>query len=196
MNVPFRQWFGQITTAHGAMVLGPTLLAIASGSMSWQAALPLLAGGTIGLLWPENKPLAGATQTAVADISAVAAAWRTRPGIPTPEAPKEAASTSSAPKAMALAALVVGSTALTGCAGQTQAQRTADASAFVSGLICIADTSGKVIQAATTADPDTVKAANAAEAAGGMLVTDAACQAALAMGTVAPPPAMASASQP
>jgi len=195
MNLPIRQWLGQVTTAHGAMVLGPTLLAIASGSMSWQAALPLLAGGAIGLLWPENKPLASAAQAATADIAAAVTAWRDSDPEPQPS-PQAPAATPIATKALVLAALVAGTAGLTGCAGQTAAQRMANAHALVSGLVCIADTSGKVIQAASTKDPDAVKAANAAEAAGGMLVSDTACQAALAMGTVATPADAAPVDQP
>jgi len=49
-----KRWMSQITTGHGAMILGPTLLAVASGTLSWQAASPFLLAGIAGLLWPER----------------------------------------------------------------------------------------------------------------------------------------------
>jgi hypothetical protein len=46
---------GEVTTGHGAMVLVPTLLAVASEVMTWETAAPLLAAGIIGLIWPERR---------------------------------------------------------------------------------------------------------------------------------------------
>lgn len=65
-----RSWLGQVTTGHGAMVLAPTLLAVAGGQMTWQQATPLLAVGAVGLLWPENV----AAQTAAKDVATDAVA--------------------------------------------------------------------------------------------------------------------------
>jgi len=67
----FRTWFGQVTTGHGAMILAPTLLAVMSGSMIWQTALPLLVAGTVGLAWPENAALKDAAQALTADATRV-----------------------------------------------------------------------------------------------------------------------------
>lgn len=60
-------WLGQVTTAHGMMVLAPSLLAVMTGQMTWQTAAPLLAAGLIGLMWPENKTLQTAVQTMAKD---------------------------------------------------------------------------------------------------------------------------------
>ncbi len=56
MNILPRDWMGEITTGHGAMILVPTLLALASEAMTWETAAPLLAAGVIGLIWPERRP--------------------------------------------------------------------------------------------------------------------------------------------
>ena len=58
MNKTPRDWMGEITTGHGAMILAPTLLAVASEAMTWETAAPLLAAGLIGLIWPERRPMA------------------------------------------------------------------------------------------------------------------------------------------
>jgi hypothetical protein len=67
-----KTWFGQITTGHGATVIGSALLGVATGTLSWQAAIPLLAGGIVLLLWPENSNLA--TQVQAIATKAVEAA--------------------------------------------------------------------------------------------------------------------------
>jgi hypothetical protein len=67
-----KTWFGQVTTGHGATAIGSALLGVATGTLSWQTAIPLLAGGIILLLWPENSNLA--TQVQAIATSAVAAA--------------------------------------------------------------------------------------------------------------------------
>ncbi len=56
MNKLPRDWMGEITTGHGAMILVPTLLAVASEAMTWETAAPLLVAGVIGLIWPERRP--------------------------------------------------------------------------------------------------------------------------------------------
>lgn len=75
--------------------------------------------------------------------------------------------------------------ALAACAGQTPAQKVAAVQAVASGLVCLKDASGTVMQTASTSDPNAVKALNSAVAAGGTLMTDAACQAAIAAGVAA-----------
>lgn len=55
MNILPRDWMGEVTTGHGAMILVPTLLAVASDAMTWETAAPLLAAGVIGLIWPERR---------------------------------------------------------------------------------------------------------------------------------------------
>jgi hypothetical protein len=77
VNFSLSTWIGEVTTGHGAMIVGPTLLAAASGSMSWSAAVPLLAAGVIGLAWPENTALKSAVQTTATDVEALIAAYRT-----------------------------------------------------------------------------------------------------------------------
>jgi hypothetical protein len=77
VNFSLSTWIGEVTTGHGAMILGPTLLAAASGTMSWSTAVPFLAAGITGLLWPENTALKGAVQTTATDVEAVVAAYRT-----------------------------------------------------------------------------------------------------------------------
>ena len=85
-------WLGQVTTGHGAMIVGPTVLAVLSGQMTWTTATPLLVAGAVGLLWPENTALPAQAQTATADLetlvkSVIAAG---KPG-PVPTAPVAAA---------------------------------------------------------------------------------------------------------
>lgn len=63
-----KTWLGQVTTGHGFMILGPTLLAVLSGTMTWQTAVPLLVAGAVGLLWPENTKLSATVQTIAADV--------------------------------------------------------------------------------------------------------------------------------
>ena len=79
MNFSFSDWLGEVTTGHGAMILGPTLMAASSGTMDWPTAVPFLAAGVIGLFWPENTALKAAAQTAATDVEAVVLR-RTAPG--------------------------------------------------------------------------------------------------------------------
>ena len=67
MNKSLKSWLGQVTTGHGFMILGSTVLAVASGTMTMSAAAPLLAAGVVGLVWPENTELQTAVQSAVKD---------------------------------------------------------------------------------------------------------------------------------
>jgi hypothetical protein len=194
MPFNFNAWMGQVTTGHGCMILAPTFLAVAEGTMGWQTAIPLLFAGTIGLLWPENTALKAAAQATATDVEGLIAAYRT--GLahaaasnapPTP--PSAAPLSHSAATAAALALTVAAGLGLAACTNQTTAQKAATSQAIASGLLCVADASGKVVATATTNDPDAVKAVNAAVAAGSTLTTDAACQAAIASGTAALPAA-------
>ena len=188
-------WIGQVTTGHGAMILGPTLLAVASGTMTWQAAVPLVVAGAVGLLWPENTSLKTSAQTVATDVTALIAAYRSgldhaaasaAPITAEPPAPSVTQSRTGA-AVTALALSVAAGLSLAACANQTPAQQAAGEKAIASGLLCLADASGKVVGTATTSDPASVKAANAAVAAGGVLTTDAACQDAIASGAAAAP---------
>jgi hypothetical protein len=186
-------WIGQVTTGHGAMILGPTLLAAASGTIDWQTAVPFLAAGVIGLLWPENAPAQGAARTVAADVEALITAYRTgiSHGATDTAAAKAAHAMDPAGHAgaavSALAMLAATGLALTACANPTPAQQAVTSQTVAAGLLCLADASGKVVATATTSDPKAVKAMNAAVAAGNVLLTDAACQNALAASAAAVP---------
>ena len=73
---------GQVTTGHGAALLGPTLLAVATGTMTWMQALPLLAGGVILVLWPENATLSDQVKTLVTDAMKIYGTVATPPAPP------------------------------------------------------------------------------------------------------------------
>jgi uncharacterized membrane protein YfcA len=49
-----KNWLGQSTTGAGIATLLGALAAIASGSITWQQALPIAIGGVIGVIWPES----------------------------------------------------------------------------------------------------------------------------------------------
>ena len=195
MKPEIRTWLGQVTTGHGIMVLVPTALAIMSGTMSWQAGLPLLMAGIVGLAWPENAPLETAVQSFATDVAAAIAAYRAGSPSSTGSVPEviapEPASARIGAGASGLTLLFATSFALAACADQTADQRAQDVRAIAAGLVCIADAAGKVVATASTTDPDMVKAANAAVAAGGVLTTDTACQAAVTSGVAAATPSAA-----
>lgn len=82
-----KSWYGQVTTGAGAMLLAPTLLALFAHQVTLTQAIPALAAGVVGLIWPENRPLATAVQgaagavvaavpTAVASAEAIIGAYR------------------------------------------------------------------------------------------------------------------------
>ena len=75
LNNSLRTWFGEVTTGHGFMIIGSTLLAALSGSMTWATAAPLLVAGGIGLIWPENTALQSATRAAAADVTSMVSAY-------------------------------------------------------------------------------------------------------------------------
>jgi len=93
-----KKWFGQITTGHGATVIASALLGAATGTVSWQAAIPIIAGGIILLIWPENSNLAAQVQsvathaveaapTVLADAKALEKAYTTGAGPAAPAPP-------------------------------------------------------------------------------------------------------------
>jgi hypothetical protein len=191
VNFSFSDWIGEVTTGHGAMILGPTLLAAASGTMSWPAAVPFLAAGVVGLLWPENTALKSAAQTAATDVETLISAYRTGMGHGAAGDAPDAAAAPSAPQphsgaaVSALAMLAAAGLALTACANQTPAQQAATETTIASGLLCLVDATGKVVATATTSDSNSVKGVNAAIAAGSTLLTDTDCQTAFTSGTAA-----------
>ena len=72
-----RDWMRVVTTGHGAMIIAPTLLAVASNAMTWDVAMPLLAAGAIGLIWPEHQKTAPAKETTTPPhVETVVAAYR------------------------------------------------------------------------------------------------------------------------
>ena len=73
MNKALKDWFGQATTAHGIMVLVPTVLAVLGGSMSWRQAAPLLIAGAIGLIWPENTAQRSDARSLAMDVARLTA---------------------------------------------------------------------------------------------------------------------------
>jgi hypothetical protein len=190
VDLNLKTWIGQVTTGHGAMILGSTLVAASSGTMTWSTAVPFLAAGIIGMLWPENAPLKDVTQKVATDVEALIVAYRTglRHGA-ADDTPSAAPATGSShvAAATAIAMLAAAGVALGACANQTPTQVAATQTAVASGLLCIADASGKVVATATTSDSNTLKAVNSAIAAGNVLLTDAACQTALANGVAALP---------
>ncbi len=206
MNFSFSDWIGEVTTAHGAMILGPTLLAASSGTMTWPTAVPFLAAGVVGLLWPENTALKSAAHTAAADVENLITAYRTglshgaagdvpdmqaassaHPYSGTAPSATAAAAAYRGAAASALAMLVAAGLALSACANQTPAQQAATETSIASGLLCIADASGKVVATASTTDSNAIKGVNSAIAAGNVLLTDSACQTAFVNGAAAIP---------
>jgi hypothetical protein len=84
LNNSLKSWVGQVTTGHGVMILGSTLLAALSGSVNWATAAPLMMAGVIGLIWPENTALRAAGQTVATDIAGLVTAYdnKAAPGQP------------------------------------------------------------------------------------------------------------------
>jgi hypothetical protein len=193
VNFSFSDWIGEVTTGHGAMILGPTVLAASSGTMTWPTAVPFLVAGVVGLLWPENTALKSAAQTAATDVENLITAYRTGLSHGAAGDAPDAAVASSAPAShsgaavSALAMLVATGLALTACANQTPAEQSATETTIASGLLCLADASGKVVATASTNDSNAIKGVNAAIAAGNVLLTDSACQTAFASGAAAMP---------
>ncbi len=74
MNV--RTWARQSTTGAGVATLFACLGAVASGSMTWTQAIPLLVGGIVGVLWPENENLGTSAASTVASVEQLVIAYR------------------------------------------------------------------------------------------------------------------------
>ena|GEM_PF-1318094 len=179
MNPSTKSWIGQVTTGHGAMVIVPTLLAVLSGTMSWQIAFPLLVAGTVGLIWPENTVLQSAAQTAASDLEKIVARFNdtmTKAAVnaPPPPDPRQTAAGFAIVAAIGLS--------LAACADQTPAQQAAE----VHAIECIADTAGKIAIVDVRPGSATDKIAGSANALSGGLANDPACQAALVSGPATP----------
>ncbi|MDE2471021.1 MAG: hypothetical protein KGL35_20330 [Bradyrhizobium sp.] len=69
-------WFGQKTTGAGIAAILGALSAVATGSLTWHAAIPVLIAGIVGLVMPENASAASATHTLVADTETLISAYR------------------------------------------------------------------------------------------------------------------------
>jgi hypothetical protein len=76
-----KSWFGQVTTGHGVMILAGAFLSVLTGATSWPVALPFLAAGAIGLIWPENTALQSAGKAVATDVASVVAAFNARGAI-------------------------------------------------------------------------------------------------------------------
>jgi hypothetical protein len=199
MNFRFSSWIGQTTTGHGVMIVVPTLLAVASGSISLGAAVPLLLAGVIGLLWPENAAAQSTGKAVAMDVEALIAAYRKglhqagtlpEPTGSAPTAPVRGA------LAAGLASLAISAAAIGGCTSETPAQQQADLATVASDLICVADTTGTIVAAVSAKDKTAVGTAAGIVAAGGTIVSDAACQTAITSGAVALDSATAPATAP
>ncbi len=78
----FSEWFGQATTGAGFATLLGAASSIASGTVSWQHALPLIVGGVVGLVWPENTSLQTAVGGAASSVESILSALHTAPQPP------------------------------------------------------------------------------------------------------------------
>ena len=58
-----KNWTGQVTTGLGVLVGTPVVIAWMTGQITTQVAIPGIVAAVIGLVWPENKPVAEAAQT-------------------------------------------------------------------------------------------------------------------------------------
>ncbi len=61
-------WLGQSTTGAGFATLIATVGSVATGTLSWQHAVPLVVGGLVGLIWPENTGMQATASTAAASL--------------------------------------------------------------------------------------------------------------------------------
>ena len=64
----FKAWLGQSTTGTGFAALLGVLAAVAGGQMTWAHAAPVLVGGLLALIWPENKPVQQGASSLAADL--------------------------------------------------------------------------------------------------------------------------------
>ena len=70
MSNSISNWFGQITTGAGFSGLMGVAAAVASGTMTWQHAVPLAVAALVSIAWPENSALAPAAEKLAADVAA------------------------------------------------------------------------------------------------------------------------------
>lgn len=63
-----KSWLGQSTTGTGIATILASLGAVASGTLSWQQALPLAIGGLAGVIWPESTGLNAQASAVAGDI--------------------------------------------------------------------------------------------------------------------------------
>jgi hypothetical protein len=177
MQLNFMTWIGQVTTAHGAMILGPTLLAIASGSMTWPTALPLLVAGVIGLLWPENIGLKTAAQNAATDLETLIAAYRTGltqgAAAATPAPGSTPASTAGSVPAVGTTAAAASAAAANTPAVTTAAAATQPAAVTTAAAVAAMLLAGLALTACASQTPAQQAATETAVASGLLCVADA-----------------------
>lgn len=78
----FSDWFGQATTGAGFATLLGAASSVASGAVTWQHALPLIVGGVVGLVWPENTNLQSAVGSAASSVESILSAIQNAPQPP------------------------------------------------------------------------------------------------------------------
>lgn len=78
----FSDWFGQATTGAGFATLLGAASSVASGTVTWQHALPLIVGGVVGLVWPENTSLQSAVGGAASSVESILSAIQNAPQPP------------------------------------------------------------------------------------------------------------------
>jgi len=80
-STAIRSWLGQVTTGIGALIAAPVMIALLSGQITLDQAIPGIVAAVTGLIWPENKQLAASAQTVASDaevlIPQLVAAYRT-----------------------------------------------------------------------------------------------------------------------
>lgn len=62
-----KSWMGQVTTGIGTLIALPVVIALLAGQLTLGQAVPGIVAAVIGLIWPENKQLAGSAQTFASD---------------------------------------------------------------------------------------------------------------------------------
>jgi|WetSurMetagenome_2_1015567.scaffolds.fasta_scaffold13380_6 hypothetical protein len=72
MNIDLSRIFSQVTTGTGVSAILAAVTAVASGQLTWTQAAPVIVGGVVAIIWPENKPLQSASQSAATDLVAAA----------------------------------------------------------------------------------------------------------------------------
>jgi hypothetical protein len=79
-----QQWLGQATTGAGFATVLAGAGALATGTASWQQAVPLVIAGVAGLIWPENTGLQSAAKQSALDIESLVAAYQAAKAAPPP----------------------------------------------------------------------------------------------------------------